>query len=144
MRRVPAGAVTFGVEFRVLNEAIATEYLERIGAEQTLSEEDIDTSGVSIHVFGQDGHEYLRFDCFDDGPHYHYVDPKSATQRIIDLDLAAVGDPLSWSLERLRTRLGPMLREAGGAPVAAGLDAGVVATAVDQVEGAAKAIMQRA
>ena len=36
--------------------------------------------GVTIHVFdADDGHEYLRFDVFDDEPHYHYIHNTDAT-----------------------------------------------------------------
>ena len=142
MERIAAGPVSFGVEYRVLNNAITTEHMAKHSAEQIAANTiaagaPIDTSGVSIHVFGPDGTEYLRFDCFDDGPHYHYIDAGSPTQRIVAMDLAANGDPLAWTMSRLRTRLGPMLEEAGAAQVAGAVEPQSVSSALDKVEAAA-------
>ena len=70
--------------------------------------------GICIHVFGgpddqQD--EVLRFDCFERQPHYHYVCSKN--DHYVPLDTAAEGDPVQWTLARLRTRLPAMLLEQG-------------------------------
>jgi hypothetical protein len=143
--RFAAGAVSFGVEFRLLDSAMTREHIAQHTAEQIAANTagdggDFDTSGVSIHVFGADGHEYLRFDCFDDGPHYHYIDPASPTQTIVGMDLAANGDALGWSLSRLRSRLSPMLEAAGGAPVAKAVEPPKVLAALDKVEAAARRI----
>jgi hypothetical protein len=36
----------------------------------------LDDFGASLHVVGTaDGHEHLRFDCFEHSPHYHERDP---------------------------------------------------------------------
>ena len=48
-------------------------------------------SGPTIRVVGaDDSHEYLRFDMFSEGPHYHYSPPTTpdpeATERILKLD----------------------------------------------------------
>ena len=58
--------------------------------------------------------EYLRFDCFDEDPHYHYVSYERRTNEMVHLEPAAMGDPLEWALDRIRTRLPQMLRRAGG------------------------------
>jgi hypothetical protein len=147
--RFAAGAVSFGVEFRLLNAAITGEHMAQHSAEEIAANKaggggDLDTSGVSIHVFGADGHEYLRFDCFDDGPHYHYIDPASPTQTIVGMDLAANGDALDWSLACLRTRLSPMLEAAGGGSVARAAQSSQVLAALDQVEAAARRITAQA
>jgi len=144
--RFPAGAVSFGVEFRLLNNAIAAEHMAthtaaEIAANTAGTGGDLDTSGVSIHVFGEDGHEYLRFDCFDDGPHYHYIRPDTTVQTIVGMDLAANGDALDWSFSRLRTRLAPMLEAAGGGRSARGIEPSRVSQVLDQVEAAARRIV---
>ena len=140
----PAGAVTIGVEYRDVDpESLEATYA---GNEAHLAElaarspeGGFSDEGVSIHVRGtDDGHEYVRFDVFDDEPHYHYVHktPPGAdvVNNVIAYDAVAGGDMLPWAIERLRTRLGEMLTEAGGQDVAARLDDQQVARAVDEVE----------
>jgi hypothetical protein len=144
MRRIPAGRLTFGVEFRYLNDQLVAEHMaghdEAARAANPVPSQGggIDDSGVSIHVFGVDGHEYLRFDCFEDGPHYHYIAPGAATQRIVPFDTVALGDPLAWTLQCLRERLGPMLRAAGGEASAQACEASAVAEALAKVEASAR------
>ena len=50
--------------------------------------------GVSLHVIdASDAHEYLRFDMFDDEPHYHYIhkpDDGSIVNNVIDFDVPAL------------------------------------------------------
>jgi hypothetical protein len=141
-----AGAISFGVEYRVLTEELVRA---SYGAErsQALHEsldlkagQRIDDSGISIHVFGDDGREYLRFDCFAEGPHYHYVLPDESYQRVVMFDPVANGDPLTWTMSCLRQRLSAMLREAGGARSAERVDPRLVSDALDQVERAARTI----
>ncbi len=123
-----AGAVRIGVEYRMLNDAIAAA--ARQGLEQARGDErgkttELDDCGVSIHVYGvRDGEasEHLRFDCFDEEPHYHYISWDERTNDMVYLDPIADGDPVAWALERLRTRLPQMLTRAGAADVAARLD----------------------
>ena len=59
--------------------------------------------GVTIHVFDAgDGHEYLRFDVFDDEPHYHYVHrtvDDTVVNNVVDFDTVAHGDMLAWTLQ---------------------------------------------
>ena len=141
--RVPAGAVTFGVEYRALDPqslretyADNPEYLAELEARSPQG--GFTDEGVSIHVWGSDdGHEYLRFDVFADEPHYHYVHNTGRTgdvvNNVVDFDVVAYGDMLPWVLERLRTRLPEMLAAAGGEVVAAAVDPDVVAGAVGDV-----------
>jgi hypothetical protein len=95
--------------------------------------------GVSIHVIGaDDGHEYLRFDCLDGVPHYHYLRPwtrpEDCDNHAVDWDEVAHGPMLPWALNTLRTRVPEMLVEAGGADVATRLDPDALKVAVDQIE----------
>jgi hypothetical protein len=149
-RRVPAGAVTFGVEYRALDpESLRATYADNPAylaeLEARSPEGGFTDEGVSIHVWGtDDGHEYLRFDVFADEPHYHYVHNTGASgdvvNNVIDFDAVASGDMLAWALECLRTRLPEMLRAAGGDAVASAVDAAAVARAVDDVARLANAV----
>jgi hypothetical protein len=144
-RVVPAGNVTFGVEYRMVDPAsLQTTYA---GNDEHLAElferwpgGGFTDQGVSIHVWGaDDGHEYLRFDVFDDEPHYHYNHPTGpdgddVVNNVIDFDRVAMGEMLPWVLSCLRTRLGPMLVEAGGAHLADALDTAVIDEALREVE----------
>jgi len=132
---IPAGAVSFGVEYRRLDEAaILAAYgpdaRARFGGVRpagigAVVEED----GVSLHVFdAANGDERLRFDCFEDAPHYHLLAPAQARNVVIEHD-PTDGPLLDWALARLATSLAPMLREAGAEELAAGLEPGVVAAA---------------
>ena len=75
---VAAGPVTFLVEHRTVGAG----------------------SGPTIRVVGaDDSHEYLRFDMFSEGPHYHYSPPTTpdseATERILKLDTVADGEAVA-------------------------------------------------
>ena len=137
--RVPAGALTFGLEMRELNPAIVSDfYSDRPDepAVRALVEEngELEDSGPSIHVFGtDDGLEYLRFDCFVHGPHYHYVHPHQEYQDVNAMDPVAFGDPFEWAVGRLRSRLAEMLRESGGDQLADSLDPAAVDAALERL-----------
>ena len=58
-----------------------------------------DDYGATLHVNGTvDGLEHLRFDCFENEPHYHYVRNADGGNLICRIDEVAVGDPLSSPL----------------------------------------------
>ena len=146
--RFPAGALTFGVEYRDVDpESLRATYA---GNEAQLAELDarspeggFSDTGVSIHVCGtDDGYEYLRFDVFDDEPHYHYVHRTvdgSVVNQVIDFDVSAHGDMLDWTTERLRTRLGAILVAAVGRDLAGSIEPASVADPIDDVERLARA-----
>ena len=132
-----AGVLRIGVEYRLLNDAIAAASSIEKARGDSGGADSFDDCGVSLHVFGLcEGtmHEYLRFDCFDEDPHYHYVDWKSHTNQMVHIDPEAQGDALAWSIERLRTRLAQMLERAGAHEVVAALDAARVESALPAVE----------
>jgi hypothetical protein len=126
-----AGAISIGVEFRVLNNAVVRALgLGEIAASNAYPE--LDDHGVSLHVFvhtSEGNHERLRFDCFQNDPHYHYLSLPNKTQDVIHLDCTVIGDPVAWALTMLRTRLVPMLLRADID------DAGLIVdhTAVEQI-----------
>jgi hypothetical protein len=140
---ISAGALTFGVEYRNVDpESLRATYAGNDAHLAELEERSpkggfFDT-GVSIHVSGTaDGHEYLRFDVFDDEPHYHYVhrtNDGAVHNQVIDFDTAAHGEMFSWVMMCLRTRLPQMLTAAGGIELAASLDPEALPSAIDAVE----------
>jgi hypothetical protein len=137
-----AGAITFGVEYRDVDpESLRATYA---GNDAQLAELEARSpeggffdTGVSIHVCGtDDGYEYLRFDVFDDEPHYHYVhrrDDGTIENQVIDFDPTANGDMLEWTARCLRHRLPEMLGTAGGGRLIDQLDMNVIGSALDAV-----------
>lgn len=121
-----AGALRIGVEYRVVDpDALRAAYEgdDLAEIEEHSPEGGFSDEGLSIHVISvAEDHEYLRFDAFQDDPHYHYVDPIAGTNTIVGYDTAAHGPVVAWVLRQLRYRLDPMLRRAGGARVADALD----------------------
>jgi hypothetical protein len=140
-----AGVVRFGVEYRLLNDAIAAASAVEAASGRDNAGDSFDDRGVSLHVFGlsQEGGqggeplEYLRFDCFDEDPHYHYVSWKRRSNEMLHIDPVADGDPLTWALERIRTRLPQMLERAGAPEIAARVDLRLVEAALPKVSEAA-------
>jgi hypothetical protein len=140
-----AGAITIGVEYRHLDEAVILAFY---GPDARAKFDNItpagmgavvEEDGVALHVFGtEDGAEYLRFDCFDDAPHYHYLDPATPRNVVVDYDAVAGGPVLSWALNAIEFRVGAMLAHAGAAALAARVDADVVGATMVQVREAAK------
>ena len=135
---VAAGALSIGVEYRLLDDAeLAANYqgeqMEEI--QQATAGNAIEDNGVSLHVAGSDdGHEYLRFDLFEQEPHYHYIEPAGDKQTIVDYDRVALGPMLPWALSQIRDRLGPMLSFAGGEALVPRLDAAVIEASLIEVE----------
>lgn len=125
-----AGPLSIGVEYRLLNEAIAASgTLAPAGGGAPAQQGNLDDRGVSLHVFGhQTGErlEHLRFDCFDEDPHYHYISWKDGFNHMVHLDPVADGDPVAWALERIRTRLPQMLERAGAGELARQLEPGAL------------------
>ena len=133
-----AGVVTVGVEYRFLDEATILEFY---GADARAKFDNVapagmgdvvEEDGLCLHVFGAgDGLEYLRFDCFDDAPHYHYLDPHTPRNVVVEYDAVANGPMLEWALgTALCTRLADMLRYAGAAQLAARVDPTEIARVV--------------
>ncbi len=123
---VEAGGLRIGVEYRLLDQAeLEANYqgrdMEEIRA--ALQDRTVQDNGVSIHVAGaEDGHEYLRFDLFEQDPHYHYIEPSGERQTVVQYDRVALGEMLPWAMGRLRHRLPQMLERAGGQELVAKLD----------------------
>ena len=115
--QIEAGAVCFALQYRAL----------------------MPDQGVCLQVLGHvDGEvkELLRFDCFDQRPHYHY-DPSGRNIRY-DMDKTTVGNPVSWSVQQLHNHLPAMLECAGYADIAKELDCDLVASKLEQVKETAR------
>lgn len=117
-----AGPVSFAVEVRVL-----AGMDEAAGA---------GAGGGTIHVFGPDHEEeWVRFDCFDDEPHYHYLDQRAKLNTVWTYDSGVNGPMAPWAISALRTNLSSILRTAGADDLADRVEReGVDASVLDKVE----------
>jgi len=115
-----------GVEYRLLNDAVAAAaQLAAAAGNERGQTTDLDDRGVSIHVFGrQDGEdrELVRFDCFLEDPHYHYISWRDHSNEMIHVDPVALGDPVEFALDCIERRLPALLTRAGASDVAAEID----------------------
>jgi hypothetical protein len=137
---IGAGAVSFGIEYRHLDQAaILAEYgpdsRARFGGVRPAGmAEVVEEDGLSLHVFdSQSGEERLRFDCFEDAPHWHLLDPARSRNSVIEHDARAGGPLLEWALQALRTRLRELLQQAGARPLAERLDDDLIGAALTSV-----------
>jgi hypothetical protein len=107
---VDAGAVQLVVESRHLTNAI----IEDTYGGKVHQGVPFDDFGASLHVCGtDDGLEHLRFDCFEQEPHYHYIDQADVGNTVVRIDELAVGDPVEFSLACVEHHLPDMLRHCG-------------------------------
>ncbi|MGI9433036.1 MAG: DUF7700 domain-containing protein [Myxococcota bacterium] len=136
-----AGAIRLGVEFRELTDAVAAAaVLESASGDERGQTTELDDRGVSIHVFGhQDGEEreFLRFDCFLEDPHYHYISWRERRNEMLHMDPIMSGDPVEFALECIGRRLPSLLARAGAPDVASAVDLAQVEQALPAVRAAA-------
>lgn len=138
----PAGALTIGVEFRDVNpDDLLDLYKDDPEQLKELLEKSPDggfaDNGVSLHVNdAASGHEYLRFDVFDNEPHYHYIHDSTdpIVNNVVVFDPFAHGDMLPFAVACLRNRLAEMLPRAGAAELAAKVDQALVDQALTEIE----------
>ncbi len=131
---VEAGGVTIGVERRTLDAATVLAVMDQRNVrdeerDQYLTEMPHVKAGgaeqfLSVHVFGPDRSEYLRFDNIDGGrtPHYHYLAPQENFYTVESYDVEANGNFIDWTLHCLQNHLEPMLRKAHADDVADEID----------------------
>ena len=111
---VDAGAVQLVVESRRLTNAIIADTYPA-----TSTRDRFDDFGASLHVCGTaDGLEHLRFDCFENEPHYHYIEQAAGANTVVRIDELAVGDPVEFTLGCVEHHLADMLRHCGVADLA--------------------------
>ncbi len=103
---VDAGAVQLVIESRQLTNAIVADtYHGAVDAPVVF-----DDHGATLHVVGtDDGLEHLRFDCFEQEPHYHYIENAVSANTVVRIDELAVGDPIEFSLACVEHHLPDML-----------------------------------
>jgi hypothetical protein len=112
---VDAGAVQLVVESRVLTNAI----IESTFHGEVDPAIPFDDFGATLHVCGTvDGLEHLRFDCFENEPHYHYIQQATGSNIVVRIDELAVGDPIEFSMACVEHHLPDMLRHCGVADLA--------------------------
>ncbi len=131
---MPAGPLQFVVEARHLDDRAVSATL---GSDPADGDDEVfDDYGPTLHVHGsEDGIEHLRFDCFANKPHYHYVGEAGAVNTVCRIDQYAEGDPVEWTISRLRERLPEMLEHCGLPVLADDVRAqqGVIQASVDDV-----------
>ena len=121
-----AGNIKFGLENRRLGSGDGGVAIHVLA----------DLAGNTGRVFTEET-ELLAFDCFWDGPHYHYG-PRNKNHRIY-WDKTLVPDPLGWCLDQFKTKkLRVMLERAGYPGVAADLDDNVIDAVLPAVEARAR------
>ena len=102
--------------------------------------EIMDDQGLCLQVYSEiDGKdtEILRFDCFDQAPHYHYG-PENHNIRLF-MDKTTAGNPLGWTIGNLRNNLPAMVRRSGYDALANSLEAHPVdAAKLDEAEATAR------
>ena len=115
-----AGALSVGIEFRVLNDEIYERAYDGDDPDILAHIEEVkkvmsfDDKGLSFHVCDAvTGTEYLRFDMFEEGPHYHYLHLDEGYHIAVNYDEWACGPMFDWAIECLRHRLPDMFRHAG-------------------------------
>ena len=121
-----AGNIRFGLENRRLGSGDGGVAIHVLA----------DLAGNTGRVFTEET-ELLAFDCFWDGPHYHYG-PRNKNHRIY-WDKTLVPDPLGWCLDQFKNKkLKVMLERAGYPGVAADLDDDLIASVIPAVEARAR------
>ncbi|BCB76576.1 hypothetical protein GCM10022251_22450 [Phytohabitans flavus] len=141
-RYFPAGSLTIGLEYRVFDpveeaKKLTAEEIAATGPDSLFHRQDTD-QGVSLHVFATDGlAEYLRFDCFADEPHYHYIAPERGNM-LVHFDEVTNGPMLDWALRVVRTRAPQMLTAIGADALAASVDADLLNAALNEAAEAAQ------
>ena len=123
-----AGNIRFGLEMRRLGSGDGGLAIHVLS----------DLAGNTGRVFTEET-ELLAFDCFWDGPHYHYG-PRNKNHRIY-WDKTLVPDTLGWCLDQFKSgKLKAMLERAGYPGVAADLDEDLIASVLPNVEARARAM----
>ena len=116
---IGTGRIKFGLEYRDL----------------------LSDQGVCINVFGEVGGEdveLLRFDCFDNEPHYHYG-PENQNERLM-LDITTEGGSLDWVLNKFSERLPEMIERGGYQELSEDARSMDMSGSIDELSAAAKSL----
>jgi hypothetical protein len=138
--KLRAGVVTFGVEYRHLDEATILRFFgadaraKFDGVRPAGMGEVVEEDGISLHVFdAATGAEILRFDCFDDAPHHHLLDAAASRNIVVEHDAGRDGPLLETALVRLRDELPQLLADAGATALARDVDVTLTQSAVESL-----------
>ncbi|MEC9010144.1 MAG: hypothetical protein VX311_04955 [Planctomycetota bacterium] len=96
--------------------------------------------GSSVKVFGDiDGQrvQLLRFDCFDQDPHYHYA--PTGVNRMFHLDRLTMGCPVAFTLDQVKRNTRSMVAAAGFEEFSEGVDQDALAARIGEVQAAIEA-----
>lgn len=111
---VEAGPILLVVEGRNLTPEIVAVFRAESSSEPQSYDESMNDKGACLHIDGTDDQlEHLRFDCFEKDPHYHYIFQEPRGNIVCRFDEIANGDPISWAVDRVRSRLPEMLEFVG-------------------------------
>ena len=103
-------------------------------------QEIMDDQGLCLQVYSKiNNHdtEILRFDCFDQNPHYHYG-PENHNIRL-HMDKTTAGNSLGWTLGNVRNKLSTMVERAGYEDLASNLETNPISDAtLDELESTAR------
>ena len=107
--------------------------------------EIMNDQGLCVQVYSKIGEkdtEILRFDCFDQAPHYHYG-PENHNIRLHNDKTTMGGSSLGWTLDNLRNNLPEMVRRSGYEDLANSLDSKPVSNSkLDELESTARSMSQ--
>ena len=114
--KITVGNLKFGLEYRHLPQ--------------------INDEGMAIHVLsdiaGQEI-ELLAFDCFQNGPHYHYG-PRNQDVRIY-WDVTTSGETLAWTLDQFKQgKIKSMITRAGYPTIANDVDEELLQAMLPEIE----------
>ncbi len=121
--KIAAGAVSFVVQHELWDGNV----------------QDHSDQGVAILVEGQAGGKdttLLRFNCFDLEKSYVYA-PEGEIKPF-RMDPVVDGNPIGWSIQKIRTMLPQMLETAGYQEIAGKIDSKAIGDALGEVESSAR------
>ena len=101
--------------------------------------QDHSDQGVAIMVLGDvngTGTTLLRFNCFDIEKSYVYG-PESKN-KLFRMDPTVDGNPISWTVKQLKSKLPDMLKEAGYADIAGKVDQPAVNKQLSEIDATAR------
>lgn len=99
--------------------------------------------GPTLEVYGlqaESWQEVLKFDCFENGPHWHRVRP-DASQDVIQLEPLGMDAIIDFASAQLGANLGSLLAEQGFAELAIAADSDELKVALPAVERRLRALV---
>jgi hypothetical protein len=123
-RSYEAGPIKIVLEDRRLTPELLKSHNAKLGMDiPDLPADELDDGGLSFHVVEAGSEvEFLRFDCFEHGPHYHYLVPGVDGTPTLRFDRIANGDMVPWAVGVMRDRMRELLEGAGAFDLAAEID----------------------